>query len=90
MFVPYDNYHMVVITYLDKKFFGNNQQILLEQLEIQGFNIPYSCRAGICGICKLALIAGRVRKLTEHLIYRDNIILCCSCIPESDINLIEF
>jgi ferredoxin len=36
----------VEIAWQGVSFTGNNQQILLEQLEQQGIRIPYSCRAG--------------------------------------------
>ncbi len=32
--------------------------MLLEQLEQQGIRVPYSCRAGICGSCRIRLEEG--------------------------------
>lgn len=43
----------VEIEWQGQQFTGNNQQVLLEQLEQQGIRIPYSCRAGICGSCRI-------------------------------------
>ncbi len=40
----------VDIDWQGQAFRGNNQQVLLEQLENQGIRIPYSCRAGICEV----------------------------------------
>ncbi|WP_142890677.1 2Fe-2S iron-sulfur cluster-binding protein, partial [Klebsiella pneumoniae] len=50
----------VEIVWQGVSFTGNNQQILLEQLEQQGIRIPYSCRAGICGSCRIRLEEGEV------------------------------
>lgn len=41
----------------------NNQHVLLEQLEGHQVNIPYSCRAGVCGCCKVTLVSGEVTPL---------------------------
>lgn len=77
----------VTIGYQGGQFSGNNQQVLLEQLEMQGFNIPYSCRAGICGSCKMTLVSGEVKAMKQSAIRHDGTILTCSCIPAGDIEL---
>lgn len=77
----------VAICYQGKTFTGNNQQILLEQLEQQGFRIPYSCRAGICGSCKLTMKEGEVNALKASAIGKQGKILTCSCVPASDLIL---
>lgn len=69
------------IIWKDRSFSGNNQHILLEQLEQQGIRIPYSCRAGICGHCRIRLLKGDVKALKQNAIGEDGTILCCSCIP---------
>lgn len=70
-----------------KEFSGNNQQVLLEQLEMQGIRIPYSCRAGICGSCKVTLVSGEVNALKKGAIREDGTILSCSCIPSGNLVL---
>ncbi|MCG3102422.1 2Fe-2S iron-sulfur cluster binding domain-containing protein, partial [Enterobacter sp. DRP3] len=55
---------------------GNNQQVLLEQLEQAGIRIPYSCRAGICGCCRIKLVEGEVSALKKSAIADDGTILC--------------
>lgn len=40
--------------------------MLLEQLENQGIRIPYSCRAGICGSCRVQLLEGEVTPLKNQ------------------------
>ncbi|NKI73829.1 MOSC domain-containing protein [Dickeya sp. CFBP 2040] len=77
----------VQITYQGTRFTGNNQQILLEQLEQQGIRIPYSCRAGLCGCCRLSVIQGDVSPLKTSALGEDGTILTCSCIPAGDIEL---
>ena len=39
--------------------------MLLEQLEQQGIRVPYSCRAGICGSCRIRLEEGEVSPLKK-------------------------
>jgi len=84
---PQDSTHSVTIEYAGNVFTGNNQQILLEQLEQQGIRIPYSCRAGICGSCRIQLVEGEVAPLKQSAIGNNGTVLCCSCIPKSDVKL---
>ena len=77
----------VAIAYQGNTFTGDNQQVLLEQLEAQGIRLPYSCRAGICGSCKVTLVAGKVKALKQSAVRADGTILSCSCIPAGDIEL---
>ncbi|OTA21688.1 CDP-6-deoxy-delta-3,4-glucoseen reductase [Xenorhabdus beddingii] len=77
--------HAISIEFNGQCFIGNNQQIILEQLENQGIRVPYSCRAGICGSCELSLIEGDVQPLKSTSIKSDGKILACSCIPKSDL-----
>ncbi|WP_156088393.1 2Fe-2S iron-sulfur cluster-binding protein, partial [Obesumbacterium proteus] len=63
------------------------QHIILEQLEAHGISVPYSCRAGVCGCCKIKLLKGQVTPLRENAIKDDDRILACSCIPNGDITL---
>ncbi|CDL82659.1 YcbX family protein [Xenorhabdus szentirmaii] len=77
----------VSIEFNGQHFIGNNQHIILEQLENQGIRIPYSCRAGICGSCKISLIEGEVLPLKSTAIKENGKILACSCIPKNDLVL---
>ncbi|MDU6922891.1 YcbX family protein [Franconibacter helveticus] len=78
---------VVDIDWQGQTFRGNNQQILLEQLEQQGIRVPYSCRAGICGSCRITLVEGEVQPLKQNAIRNDGTILCCSCVPRSSVKL---
>jgi len=75
----------VTINWAGHTFQGNNQQILLEQLEQQGIKVPYSCRAGICGCCRIRLLEGKVHALKKGAIAGDGTILSCSCVPTGDV-----
>lgn len=70
---------------------GDNQQLLLDQAELAGVNIPYSCRGGKCGRCKTKLLAGEVNILNDQGLFQEEIeagyVLACSCIPLSNISI---
>ncbi|EKN4206861.1 YcbX family protein [Yersinia ruckeri] len=85
--VTQDHTHAVTIDYNGVQFTGNNQQVLLEQLEQQNIRIPYSCRAGICGSCKITLVEGEVAPLKQSAIAENGVILSCSCIPKGNLTL---
>lgn len=75
------------INWQGQTFTGNNQQVLLEQLENQGIRVPYSCRAGMCGCCRIKLVEGEVSAMKKSAIGQDGTILCCSCIPKTALRL---
>ena len=60
---------------------------LLEQLEQQGIRVPYSCRAGICGSCRIRLEEGEVSPLKKNAVAGDGTILACSCVPKTALRL---
>ncbi len=68
---------------------GNNQQSLLEQGEDAGLLLPYSCRAGMCGRCKVQLISGEVSQHCQDGLSDDEqnqgYILSCSSTPLTDV-----
>jgi 2Fe-2S type ferredoxin len=70
---------------------GDNQQLLLDQAEQAGLDIPYSCRGGQCGSCKVKLTEGEVQVLNNEglsdLEIEQGYILACSCIPLTDISI---
>jgi len=77
----------VTIQWQGQTIRGNNQQVLLEQLEQAGIRVPYSCRAGICGCCRITLVEGEVSALKKSAIGGDGTILCCSCVPKTSVQL---
>lgn len=70
---------------------GDNQQLLLDQALDAGVTIPYSCRGGKCGRCKVKLVEGEVAILNNEALSNEELaqgyILACSCIPLSDITI---
>lgn len=77
----------VSIEFNGEVFEGNNQEVLLEQLENNGYAIPYSCRAGLCGSCVIQLDEGDVNALKAGAIKRSGKILACSCVPNGNVKL---
>jgi len=76
---------------LDTTVTGNTHETILEQAEQAGLELPYSCRTGTCGTCRMKLISGEVEVLEDAGLSQqeldDNQILICSCIPKSDLVL---
>lgn len=66
----------------------NNKQRLLQQLLIQKYPLPYSCKSGICGICECKLEEGEVELLeNEYLTQKEEEkghILACMSVVLSD------
>lgn len=73
----------------DTEFVGDNKTSLLDQAENNGVNIPYNCRAGFCGACRVTLEQGEVRELADHALTpaekQAKQILACSCVPQTDV-----
>ena len=65
-----------------------NESSLLDTLESHAIQAEYSCRAGFCGVCKVHLLAGKVKYVQDPIISLsgDEILSCC-CIPDSDISV---
>jgi uncharacterized protein len=81
----------VTLQIAGKRFAGNNQGSILDQASKQGLDLPWSCRAGICGSCKQTLVAGEVEQasapaLTEAERAQGKILTCCA-IPLTDIEI---
>ena len=61
---------------------------LLDFAERLGLTPDFSCRAGICGSCRTALIEGEVTYFQEPLdVPEDGSVLICSCQPKGSIVL---
>ena len=73
----------------NKTIKGNNEKTLLEQGEDAGLILPYSCRAGMCGRCKVELLEGEVEQHCKDGLsdeeQQQNFILSCSCTPITDV-----
>ncbi|AZL86564.1 MOSC domain-containing protein [Aliivibrio salmonicida] len=74
-------------------FTGNTDDPLLQQVEAAGLSINNSCRAGLCGACRVTLESGDVEQedspaLNQRLKDAGMILACCS-IPKSDIEVVD-
>lgn len=82
----------VTLTVNGRSFKGNNQKTILEQAEDVGISIANSCRAGLCGACKMTLTAGNVYQpdvpALEFENNKQDVVFACCSIPQSDIELI--
>lgn len=68
---------------------GDTTLSILEQAEKVGVSIPYSCRSGFCGTCKVKLESGVVDQREDSGLTADEksegYILSCSCVPKGDL-----
>lgn len=80
---------------VDFKMFGkeyhtelpDNREKILQQLLVQNFSVPYSCKSGICGSCECTLEEGEVELLeNEYLTEKEESqgkILACMSIAKT-------
>lgn len=75
----------------NKQVEGNTRETILEQGESAGMILPYSCRGGMCGRCKIKLESGEVRQLADDGLREgekeQGYILACSSVPKTDVVL---
>ncbi|EGU36069.1 ferredoxin/oxidoreductase [Vibrio sp. N418] len=73
------------------QFVGDNQRTMLEQAEEAGVNIPNSCRAGLCGACRVKVVSGKVTHAQvpalDHIDVAGGEALACCAVPSSDIEV---
>ncbi|MGY3858323.1 MOSC N-terminal beta barrel domain-containing protein [Aeromonas intestinalis] len=73
----------------EQSFMGNNQGTVLDQAHKQGVELPWSCRAGICGSCKQTLLSGEVDHPEAPAITAaeraEGRILTCCAVPLTDL-----
>ncbi len=66
----------------------DDQFSILDALDENGFDIPYSCRGGNCGACAVRLISGEVTQIQPPAYEaRKGEILTCCTIPKTDIEI---
>jgi ferredoxin len=66
----------------------DGQFSMLDALDENGFDIPYSCRGGNCGACTVRLISGEVEEIQSPAYdsRKGEILTCCS-IPKTDVEI---
>ncbi|CAE6949572.1 Fe-S protein [Vibrio sp. B1FLJ16] len=83
----------VEIEFNGSKITGNNQKTLLEQLEDAGKPISNSCRAGLCGACKVQLKSGQVDHPDVPALSAEEramgAVLACCAVPETDVEITD-
>lgn len=88
---PQLEYKSILININGAPFKGDNQQSLLVQAENAGIMMPYNCRAGFCGECKVKLHSGSVIQNDAPALLpqeqENKYVLACCCIPSSDIEI---
>lgn len=72
----------------------DNQSKILQQLLTQGFEVPYSCKSGICGSCICTLQEGEVELIENEYLTekeeKEGKILACMSIPLSQTIKLDF
>ncbi|MDY6957320.1 MAG: 2Fe-2S iron-sulfur cluster binding domain-containing protein [Pseudomonadota bacterium] len=85
--------HLVHIEGVDKPVECDEKTFILSAALRDGIAIPYSCRVGGCGTCKVRLLEGKVKEFTDKTYLlsqeelRANYILSCQCQPRSDVRI---
>ncbi|CAG4885421.1 Ferredoxin [Georgfuchsia toluolica] len=87
-------YHLVTIEETGETFRCSDQESLLVGMEKLGKRgIPVGCRGGGCGVCKIQIVSGAIKKRVmsrEHISVADEAagrVLACRSKPTSDVVL---
>lgn len=71
-----------------------NEENLMESMMDRGFDVPHSCRGGVCGNCRAEVLDGEVRVEHSYALTREEKqkgwVLCCQATPVSDCLHIAF
>ena len=85
--------HQIRIEGLAQPVACDEKTFVLSAALRDGIAIPYSCRVGGCGTCKVQLLEGKVKEFTDKTYLlsqeelRANYILSCQCQPRSDLRI---
>src|SRR6185437_11527403 len=73
------------VTLNNETFLANCGDILLDGALLSGVDLPYDCRSGICGSCRVRLVDGKVFGGTEE---SSDVIYACQARIVSDLNVV--
>ncbi len=84
---------MTHITFADKRIELDEGQTVLSALLDHGYDIPNSCRAGVCQSCMMQAVEGEVpdksQKGLKETLKAQGFFLACSCEPSTPLNIVS-
>jgi ring-1,2-phenylacetyl-CoA epoxidase subunit PaaE len=73
---------------------GYDENNILDAAMLQGADLPFACKGGVCCTCKAKLVSGEVEMLVNYGLEEDEIhhgyILTCQSYPKTDAVVVDF
>ena len=86
------NYKITLITPEgDETFECDDETYILDAAEVEGLDLPYSCRAGTCSTCAARLVWGDIDQSDQSFLSEEqveaNYVMLCVAYPKDDCKL---